>query len=802
MTTYKGTRWYKCDLHLHTTSSECYLDKNNTPEDWVARAAQQGLSAIAVTDHNDYRGIAPIMAEAEKYGIAVFPGVEITCDSSKIHMLIIFDVNKNPDTVRDFLNRCDIDSELVGSSAGTNMSIFEVCEIAKKRGALVVASHIDEFSSINSMNPANLKRLFEGDYIDAVQVANTHVWQKYKADKNTEEMIAELQNKYGPGANAEEIDRWRKCCDRAEAAGIPMLAFSDNPATETESHHGLWGIGSNYTWIKMDESIDLESIRQALITPEERIRTKYESPEQPQTEPDFWIKSIDIKNTVLNPHQPIHLDFHPQLNCIIGGRGSGKSAIVHVLSGVYRALELSILDSCIEQQNSYYKQLTDDGTGIFNEESEVTIDFVWFGMQARLVVYDIMSPTNQSFTVYEIDSQTGEAKETSLGIHALHALLSADVFIENQIQETAKTSRVLLNYIDAMIPDMYIFQNQKDYHMKRIVSMLLELDALNHAMLSKEQVVAEYDWLKTCDNDILLTETRKNNFKSALEIRTKAMKMFDKCEDELETLSSQIDKHLEAYEELLVDITNKRQVFINSVMADDEHYKIAVEPCSSRESFNRMISSYIPVQPELIAEDTKKLEAMLFGNKGSRRPYEDTLMAIRTGDSHEFSDFFTHQITQLNPVDFQMMVHFHPDDELSISYRPPGAKKYFPMNKASAGEKLCAVMAFVLACGVAPLIIDQPEDSIDNRVMYEEIIPKIKRAKQNKQMILITHSANIAANADAELIISLDSKSKFMRIREQGTLDNTNIRRELCDILEGSQDAFIQRAKKYRTEDY
>ncbi len=49
---YVGTRWYKCDFHLHTMSSECYADKN-TYEGWVDEVCKKGLNCIAVTDHND-----------------------------------------------------------------------------------------------------------------------------------------------------------------------------------------------------------------------------------------------------------------------------------------------------------------------------------------------------------------------------------------------------------------------------------------------------------------------------------------------------------------------------------------------------------------------------------------------------------------------------------------------------------------------------------------------------------------------------------------------------------------------------
>lgn len=138
---FEGTRWYKCDLHLHTMSSECYIDDDSF-DDWIGVVKNNGLNCIAVTDHNDYRAIDRIKELGNENGIVVFPGVEITCDTSKIHMLILFDVDKSKENVRDFLNRLDIDSELIGKSIGTRENVFDVCKLAKEKGALVIAAHI------------------------------------------------------------------------------------------------------------------------------------------------------------------------------------------------------------------------------------------------------------------------------------------------------------------------------------------------------------------------------------------------------------------------------------------------------------------------------------------------------------------------------------------------------------------------------------------------------------------------------------------------------------------------------------
>ena len=62
---YKGTRWYKCDLHLHTIASNCFQDETVTPEQWVDRAIEQGLNCVAITDHNTGTSVDAIKEAAK-----------------------------------------------------------------------------------------------------------------------------------------------------------------------------------------------------------------------------------------------------------------------------------------------------------------------------------------------------------------------------------------------------------------------------------------------------------------------------------------------------------------------------------------------------------------------------------------------------------------------------------------------------------------------------------------------------------------------------------------------------------------
>jgi ABC-type transport system involved in cytochrome bd biosynthesis fused ATPase/permease subunit len=94
-----------------------------------------------------------------------------------------------------------------------------------------------------------------------------------------------------------------------------------------------------------------------------------------------------------------------------------------------------------------------------------------------------------------------------------------------------------------------------------------------------------------------------------------------------------------------------------------------------------------------------------------------------------------------------------------------------------------------------PLIIDQPEDNLDNHFIYETVVETIRRLKANRQMMFVTHNANIPVLAEADLVVVLDSDGKTGRVSKMGALDDC--RDEIIDLLEGGREAFELRRKRY-----
>jgi ABC-type Mn2+/Zn2+ transport system ATPase subunit len=113
----------------------------------------------------------------------------------------------------------------------------------------------------------------------------------------------------------------------------------------------------------------------------------------------------------------------------------------------------------------------------------------------------------------------------------------------------------------------------------------------------------------------------------------------------------------------------------------------------------------------------------------------------------------------------------------------------------SRGQKCTALLPLLLARRDSPLVIDQPEDNLDNHFIYETVVDTIRRMKKRRQMIFVTHNANIPVLGEADLVVVLNSDGKIGSIEKFGSLEDC--REEIIDLLEGGREAFELRSQRY-----
>lgn len=121
----------------------------------------------------------------------------------------------------------------------------------------------------------------------------------------------------------------------------------------------------------------------------------------------------------------------------------------------------------------------------------------------------------------------------------------------------------------------------------------------------------------------------------------------------------------------------------------------------------------------------------------------------------------------------------------------------------STGQKATAVLLLLLLDSDAPLVVDQPEDDLDNRFITESVVPRMKAEKRRRQFIFATHNANVPVLGDAELIAGMCAKGQseegdaVLSAKFMGSIDSPGVRSMVEEVLEGGRTAFELRRKKY-----
>ena len=122
-----------------------------------------------------------------------------------------------------------------------------------------------------------------------------------------------------------------------------------------------------------------------------------------------------------------------------------------------------------------------------------------------------------------------------------------------------------------------------------------------------------------------------------------------------------------------------------------------------------------------------------------------------------------------------------------------------PVNEKSPGQRSSAMLPLIALAENTPLIIDQPEDNLDKRLVGTVLSGVLAELKERRQIIVCTHDPNILVGGDAEQIIVLEAESdKKGKVLQHGSIDNKDIIQIVVDLLEGGNEAFARREKRYK----
>ena len=147
-------------------------------------------------------------------------------------------------------------------------------------------------------------------------------------------------------------------------------------------------------------------------------------------------------------------------------------------------------------------------------------------------------------------------------------------------------------------------------------------------------------------------------------------------------------------------------------------------------------------------------------------------------------------------VVFDELAAWFPEDAVDIQFKRDGSNSFQSLQQASAGQKTAAILSFLLAHGSEPLLMDQPEDDLDNALVSQLVVAQLRSNKSRRQLVVITHNANIVVNGDAELVVPMEFIGGQIVSNMAGGLQERALRKQVCEIMEGGEVAFEQRYKR------
>jgi hypothetical protein len=182
------------------------------------------------------------------------------------------------------------------------------------------------------------------------------------------------------------------------------------------------------------------------------------------------------------------------------------------------------------------------------------------------------------------------------------------------------------------------------------------------------------------------------------------------------------------------------------------------------------------------------------------RPLDPAASSVATllggARAQRLTQHFWRALQRGDRIRLDEMERFLPED--AVEARVRGADGSFkPISQGSIGQRSTAVLSLLLSSGDQPLVIDQPEDDLDNQYIYDVVVDLLRKRKFYRQIIIATHNANIPVNGDAELIVALGVKDRLGVVLEKGSMDSEAVKDQVSLIMEGSAEAFRLRGERY-----
>ena len=271
------------------------------------------------------------------------------------------------------------------------------------------------------------------------------------------------------------------------------------------------------------------------------------------------------------------------------------------------------------------------------------------------------------------------------------------------------------------------------------------------------------------------------------------------------SIEKNIDKKIEEFVASRVELSRRRMKVISDLELDG--IEIEIKPLGHIARWKQNLQNELGKSGSFDKE-FDELSQIILNDENDYEAYKSFLRFLLMDDNGDISVIYPEcngrfsriWLSKQDNNTLSSLIRVIPEDKVLIKIVESTGT--IDINDGSPGQKSAAILAFILNSGTNPLIIDQPEDDLDNSLIYNLIVKSIRKMKNKRQIIIVTHNPNIPVLGDAEGIIILErdknGKVSYRMNKKAGCIEEKTIRDGICCIMEGGEDAFRKREQKYQ----
>ena len=727
----------------------------------AAKIIINNVEQVVVADHNTIDGCRKLEIAIDIYkemynNSCVYPnviyGIEISC-ADKIHVVGIFD-KKNKNVIQNYLDNIIIDKKY--GTYETSLSVLKKFNIDFKEFAYIAHANSANIFKKSYMANGYKNKLFESGFLTYIGVSD-----EIHKDKMEKMLRSNLKS-----------------------SNFQIILDNDG--------HFIEELDSKFLWIN-GEKLGIDLFKEAMIDFDISVFLHENDVQQKNYIEGIYIKNISDSSLAFlkSNEEDFVMKFSPSLNCLIGGRGTGKSTVLQLIEYVFNQhcendKKLEFICShgaiCI----LYY---------LNGKEYLLSMNMPQKSSSKHIYQYFDMNPNDKYGYVYRYNQSIDEfAYKNNLKIY--------EVKLENGI------------------PKFKICNNKKDVLHKMFNVSYAVNDLVNTASDNKIQ---QFIFSTMFDNQIIKNQKhmiRKINYSDLENILVKLNNYKEKRKNEISEIIDPFNKEQEGLLRITYKQTNnynepdlyrwifgdrsKNKMFngYRITRKDIINYLLSIfDKEGLCELFNMLYNRNIDIKKYSLKEYAKDLKA----NKNLDFKEVDNSAEIRILNSvyNEFKNI------NLNLIKEYLIDFLNENEELSLEFNinsknsSASLKETFKdVKHLSLGQKVVAMLDFILAYSeysndYRPLIIDQPEDNLDSQYIYKNLVKQIRSVKSKRQIIIATHNAALVTNTLSEHVCVMKSDGNHGWIEAEGYPGTKKIKRHIVNYMEGGKESFKHKMKLY-----